>query len=102
MSEYVLGKAPQKCSRHPKTSKGTRGVERSTAWHSASGTVPSVDHVHQGFTADDDHGAISPEPRVIIRVGTMWCSDGDRYPSSRLNRQCAAARPETVGRGAAA
>src|SRR5258708_32745452 len=54
-------------------------------------------HVDKRFATDDDHGRISPEPRVMRLVGITWCPEGERSPSMRRNSSSAAARPIVVG-----
>src|SRR5260370_7926985 len=54
-------------------------------------------HVDQRFATDDDHGRISPEPRVMRLVGITWCTDGERSPSMRRNSSSAAPRPIVLG-----
>src|SRR5229473_3014179 len=96
-TEGIVGKVAEKSCRHPEPGQRPRGVEGTSARDHALGAVSVVDHVDQGLATHDDHGRISPEPRVIIRVGTTWCSDGDRSPSRRRNRTSAAVRPMAAG-----
>src|SRR5216683_1795018 len=96
-AEYVVRKAAEKGGRHAEPGERPGGVEGPSTGHAALRAVSVVDHVDQGLATDDDQGRISPEPRVIIRVRTTWCSDGDRSPSRRRKSTSAAVRPMAAG-----
>ena len=73
-AEDIVGDAAQKCCRHSQPCQRARRVERPPAGDGALRAVVVVDDVDQRLAADDDHGRISPEPRVIIRVRTTGAS----------------------------
>src|SRR3989441_4852161 len=99
----------EKGGRHTKSGESASGVEWTAPRSGALRSVAVVDHVDQRFAAYDDHGApprpsppggdgrISPEPRVIIRVRTVWTCDGERSPSRRRKSTAAAVRPISPG-----
>src|SRR4029077_16320028 len=95
--EGIVRKVAQKSGGHSEPGQRPRGVERTSAGHAALRAVSVVDHIDQGLATDDDHGRISPEPRVIIVVRTTWCSDGERSPSRRRKSTSAAVRPLAAG-----
>src|SRR5438552_1266444 len=87
---------PEKCRRDAEPSKRPRGVERAAARSWTPRAIAADDHVNQRFTANDDHGTISPDPRVTRLVATTTCTDGEWSPSMRRNSCSAAGRPMAV------
>ena len=57
--------------------------------------VEADDQVEERLSGDQDHGAISPEPRSISVVGTMTRLVGDVSPSMRAKSSSAAVRPSS-------
>src|SRR5882672_8313642 len=70
-SECILRKTSEKGGWNAESGQRASGVERSSARRRALRAVIVVYAVDQSLACDHDHGRISPEPLVIIRVSTM-------------------------------